>query len=202
MVNFIDRRLNPKGKSLANRQRFIRRARAEIREAVQKTLKDRSVADLAKKQKISIPSRGTKEPRFHHDPMAGGEHERVLPGNRDFVEGDQIKKPRQGESGARGKDASSNGEGEDDFSFSLSQDEVLDLFFEDLELPNLVRTSLKDLRMTTWRRAGLTTSGSPNQINLVRTMRNAFGRRLAMKRPKSEEIEALQSELAAGRARG
>lgn len=199
MVNFIDRRLNPKGKSLANRQRFIRRARAEIREAVQKTLKDRSVADLAKKQRISIPSRGTKEPRFRHDPMAGGEHERVLPGNRDFVEGDQIKKPRQGESGGRGKDASSSGDGEDDFSFSLSQDEVLDLFFEDLELPNLVRTSLKDLRVTTWRRAGLTTSGSPNQINLVRTMRNAFGRRLAMKRPKSEEIEALQSKLATSR---
>ncbi|MFN9975860.1 MAG: YeaH/YhbH family protein [Phycisphaerae bacterium] len=196
MVNFIDRRLNPKGKSLANRQRFIRRARAEIREAVQKTLKDRSVADLAKNQKISIPTRGTKEPRFRHDPSAGGEHERVLPGNKDFVEGDQIKKPRQGEAGGRGKDASTSGEGEDDFSFSLSQDEVLDLFFEDLELPDLVKTSLKDIRTTSWRRAGLTTSGSPNQVNLVRTMRNAFGRRLAMKRPKPEEIEALKAEVA------
>ena len=196
MVNFIDRRLNPKGKSLANRQRFIRRARAEIREAVQKTLKDRSVADLAKNQKISIPTRGTKEPRFRHDPSAGGEHERVLPGNKDFVEGDQIKKPRQGEAGGRGKDASTSGEGEDDFSFSLSQDEILDLFFEDLELPDLVKTSLKDIRTTSWRRAGLTTSGSPNQVNLVRTMRNAFGRRLAMKRPKPEEIEALKAEVA------
>jgi uncharacterized sporulation protein YeaH/YhbH (DUF444 family) len=196
MVNFIDRRLNPKGKSLANRQRFIRRARAEIREAVQKTLKDRSVADLAKNQKISIPTRGTKEPRFRHDPSAGGEHERVLPGNKDFVEGDQIKKPRQGEAGGRGKDASTSGEGEDDFSFSLSQDEILDLFFEDLELPDLVKTSLKDIRTTSWRRAGLTTAGSPNQVNLVRTMRNAFGRRLAMKRPKPEEIEALKAELA------
>ncbi|MBU6156491.1 MAG: DUF444 family protein [Alphaproteobacteria bacterium] len=196
MVNFIDRRLNPKGKSLANRQRFIRRARAEIREAVQKTLKDRSVADFAKNQKISIPTRGTKEPRLRHDPSAGGEHERVLPGNKDFIEGDQIKKPRQGEAGGRGKDASSSGEGEDDFSFSLSQDEILDLFFEDLELPDLVKTSLKDISTTRWRRAGLTTSGSPNQVNLVRTMRNAFGRRLAMRRPKPEEIEALKAELA------
>jgi len=196
MVNFIDRRLNPKGKSLANRQRFIRRARAEIREAVQKTLKDRSVADFAKNQKISIPTRGTKEPRFRHDPSAGGEHERVLPGNKDFVEGDQIKKPRQGEAGGRGKDASSSGDGEDDFSFSLSQDEILDLFFEDLELPDLVKTSLKDISTTSRRRAGLTTSGSPNQVNLVRTMRNAFGRRLAMRRPKAEEIDALKAELA------
>ncbi|MEQ1754049.1 MAG: YeaH/YhbH family protein [Micropepsaceae bacterium] len=195
MANFIDRRLNPKGKSLANRQRFIRRARAEIKEAVQKTLKDRTVSDFAKNQKISIPSKSTKEPHFRHDPAAGGEHERVLPGNKDFVEGDQIKKPRSGEAGGRGKDASTSGEGEDDFSFTLSQDEVLDLFFEDLELPNLVKTSLKEIKTFNWRRAGLTTSGSPNQINLVRTMRNSFGRRLAMRRPKVEEIEALKNEL-------
>lgn len=196
MANFIDRRLNPKGKSLANRQRFIRRARAEIKEAVQKTLKDRTVSDFAKNQKISIPTKSTKEPRFRHDPSAGGEHERVLPGNKDFIEGDQIKKPRQGESGGRGKDASASGDGEDDFSFTLSQDEILDLFFEDLELPNLVKTSLKEIKTLNWRRAGLTTSGSPNQINLVRTMRNSFGRRLAMRRPKAEEIDALRDELA------
>jgi uncharacterized sporulation protein YeaH/YhbH (DUF444 family) len=196
MANFIDRRLNPKGKSLANRQRFIRRARAEIKEAVQKTLKDRTVSDFAKNQKISIPTKSTKEPRFRHDPSAGGEHERVLPGNKDFIEGDQIKKPRQGESGGRGKDASATGDGEDDFSFTLSQDEILDLFFEDLELPNLVKTSLKEIKTFNWRRAGLTTSGSPNQINLVRTMRNSFGRRLAMHRPKTEEIDALKDELA------
>ena len=79
MANFIDRRLNPKGKSLANRQRFIRRARGEIKEAVQKSLKDRTVSDFAKDQKISIPTKSTKEPRFRHDPAAGGEHERVLP---------------------------------------------------------------------------------------------------------------------------
>jgi uncharacterized protein len=195
MANFIDRRLNPKGKSLANRQRFIRRARGEIKEAVQKSLKDRTVSDFAKDQKISIPTKSTKEPRFRNDPTAGGEHERVLPGNKDFVEGDQIKKPRQGEGQGRGKDASQGGEFEDDFSFTLSQDEILDIFFEDLELPNLVKTALKEVKVFSWRRAGMTTSGSPNQINLVRTMRNSFGRRLAMKRPKEDEIELLRERL-------
>ena len=195
MANFIDRRLNPKGKSLANRQRFIRRARGEIKDAVQKSLKDRTVSDFAKNQKISIPTKSTKEPRFRHDPAAGGEHERVLPGNKEFSEGDQIKKPRQGEGQGRGKDASTGGEHDDDFSFTLSQDEILDIFFEDLELPNLIKTSLKEIKTYTWRRAGLTTSGSPNQINLVRTMRNSFGRRLAMRRPKEDEIEELRQRL-------
>ncbi len=195
MTHFIDRRLNPKGKSLGNRQRFLKRARVQIREAVQKSLKDSGVADLAKDRKIKISTRGTKEPHFRLDPKTAGERDFVLPGNRDFTPGDEIKKPKSGGGGARGKEAADSGEGEDDFEFTMTQEEVLDIFFEDLELPNLVRTTLKETPVKTWRRAGITTAGSPNQINLIRTMRNAYGRRLALKRPKLEDVKALQEEL-------
>ncbi len=195
MPYFIDRRLNPKGKSLANRQRFLRRARAQIREAVQKSLKDSSVADISKERKVKISTKGTREPRFRLDPKAAGERDFVLPGNREFLPGDEIKKPKAGDGGGRGMEAADSGEGEDDFEFIMSQEEVLDIFFEDLELPNLVRTMLKETPNTTWKRAGITTAGSPTQINLVRTMRNAQGRRLALKRPKLGDIKALEEQL-------
>jgi uncharacterized sporulation protein YeaH/YhbH (DUF444 family) len=195
MTYFIDRRLNPKGKSLANRQRFLRRARAQIREAVQKSLKDSGVADVAKDRKIRISTAGTKEPRFRADPKAGGERDFVLPGNKEYTPGDEIKKPPGGQGGS-GKDAAQSGEGEDDFEFTMREDEILDLFFEDLELPNLVRTTLTDTATKNWKRAGFTTAGSPTQINLVRTMRNSFGRRLALKRPRLADIKALEEELA------
>ncbi|MGH6872809.1 MAG: YeaH/YhbH family protein [Rhizomicrobium sp.] len=197
MTHFIDRRLNPKGKSLGNRQRFLRRARTQIREAVQKSLKDSAVADIAKDRKIKISTKGTREPRFRLDPKAGGEHDFVLPGNREFMPGDEIRKPQSGDGSGRGKQAADFAEGEDDFEFTMTQDEVLDIFFEDLELPNLVRTTLKDTPNRTWRRAGITTAGSPTQINLVRTMRNAQGRRLALHRPKLKDVEAMQAELEA-----
>ncbi len=196
MTHLVDRRLNPKGKSLGNRQRFLRRARSEIREAVQKSLKDSAVADIGKERKIKISTKGTKEPRFRLDPRAAGERDFVLPGNREFAPGDEIKKPRSGEDGARGKQASDAYEGEDDFEFTMTQDEILDIFFEDLALPNLVRTTLKETPNKTWKRAGITTTGAPNQINLVRTMRAAQGRRLALRRPKLADIEALEAELA------
>ena len=196
MTHFIDRRLNPKGKSLGNRQRFLRRARAQIRDAVQKSLKDAAVADIGKERKIKISTTGTKEPRFRLDPKAEGEHDFVLPGNQDYMPGDEIKKPPAG-GGAGGKQASDSGDGEDDFEFTMTQDEILDIFFEDLELPNLVRTTLKESVSKTWKRAGLTTAGSPTQINLVRTMRNSFGRRLALKRPRPEDIARLENEIAA-----
>ena len=195
MTHFIDRRLNPKGKSLANRQRFLRRARTQIREAVQKSLKDAAVADIGKERKIKISTKGTQEPRFRLDPKSGGEHDFVLPGNKEYTPGDEIKKPRSGE-GQGGKQAADSGEGEDDFEFKMTQDEILDIFFEDLELPNLVRTTLKETPSKAWRRAGISTSGSPTQINLVRTMRNSFGRRLALKRPRMSEIEAMEAQLA------
>jgi len=195
MTYFIDRRLNPKGKSLANRQRFLRRARAQIREAVQKSLKDSGVADVAKDRKVRISTQGTREPRFRLDPKKGGNREFVLPGNKDFVPGDQIKKPPQGE-GGRGKEASTSGEGEDDFEFTMRQDEILDIFFEDLELPNLVRTTLAEVESHNWKRAGFTTTGPPNLINLVRTMRNSFGRRLALRRPSLADVKALEEEIA------
>ena len=196
MTYFIDRRLNPKGKSLANRQRFLRRARAQIRDAVQKSLKDSGVADVAKDRKIRISTQGTKEPRFRLDPKKGGKRDFVLSGNRDFVAGDQIKKPQQGQGGTSGKDAASSGEAEDDFEFTMREDEILDIFFEDLELPNLVRTALSEVPSPSWKRAGITTSGAPSQINLIRTMRNSFGRRLAMRRPTLADIKAVEEEIA------
>jgi uncharacterized protein len=195
MTHFIDRRLNPKGKSLGNRQRFLRRARAQIRDAVQKSLKDAAVADIGKERKVKISSKGTQEPRFRLDPKSGGEHDFVLPGNKEYSPGDEIKKPRSGD-GQGGKQASDSGDGEDDFEFTMTQDEILDIFFEDLELPNLVRTTLKETPSKTWKRAGITTAGSPTQINLIRTMRNSFGRRLALKRPRTQDITALEEEIA------
>jgi len=195
MTYFIDRRLNPKGKSLGNRQRFLRRARAQIRDAVQKSLKDSAVADIGKERKIKISTKGTSEPRFRLDPKAAGEHDFVLPGNKEFMPGDEIKKPHSGEGQSRGKDAADYAEGEDDFEFAMSQDEVLDIFFEDLELPNLVRTTLKETPNKTWKRAGITTAGSPSQINLIRTMRNAQGRRLALHRPKLVDVKAMEELL-------
>ncbi|MGE0408671.1 MAG: YeaH/YhbH family protein [Amphiplicatus sp.] len=192
--HFIDRRKNPKGKSLGNRQRFLKRARAQIKEAVQKSLRERSVADLEKGEKISIPSKSTAEPRFRLNPEAG-ERDVVHPGNKEFTPGDRIKKPPKGAGKGKGKDASDSGDSEDSFQFTLTQEEFLDIFFEDLELPNLVKRSLKELKATELRRAGFTVAGAPTNINLIRTMRNAHGRRLALRRPSTREMNELKARL-------
>jgi len=194
LSHFIDRRKNPKGKSLGNRQRFLKRAKAQIKEAVNKSLRDRSLKEIDKGEKISIPSKSTAEPRFRLDPEKG-KREVVHPGNKEFGAGDKIKKPPKSAGKGKGKKASTDGDSEDSFQFTLTQDEFLDIFFEDLELPNLVKRSLKEIKAYAFKRAGITVAGSPTNMNLVRTMRNAHGRRLALRRPSTKEMNALKERL-------
>ncbi len=93
MPQFIDRRLNPRDKSLGNRLRFLRRTRAEVKHAVDKAVAERTIGDAAKGGSVSIPTDGIGEPQFHLS-SDSGERERVLPGNKDFVAGDRIDKPK------------------------------------------------------------------------------------------------------------
>jgi len=191
---FIDRRLNPKDKSLGNRQRFLKRVRGQIKKAVDEAVRGRGVADVDQGDTVVIPSKGVVEPTFRHA-TSGGTRERVLPGNHDFVTGDRIKKPQKGEGDGAGKEGSDSGDVEDDFRFVLSRNEFLDLFFEDLELPDLVKRSLKELVTHKYTRAGYSKSGSPSNVNLYRTMKQSIGRRLALQRPKRDEIAILMAEI-------
>lgn len=193
-MNIVDRRLNPKSKSLGNRQRFVRRAKADIRDAVRDALKKRKVTEVEGSEKITIRSKSVREPSFNHG-RDGGVRDYVLPGNQDYKAGDLIPKP-QGGGGGRGGKASPDGSGEDDFVFTLSKDEFLDVFFEDLKLPNLVKNRLKDLKNPMPQRAGFTSDGPPAKLARIRTLRRSLARRIALKRPKTEEVTRLEEEIA------
>ncbi len=195
MPQLIDRRLNPRDKSLGNRQRFLRRTRAQIKQAVDKAVRERSIADAAKGGSVSIPTDGISEPQFHLS-NSGGDRERVLPGNKKFVAGDEIKRPDGGAGGGGGKEASDSGEGEDAFSFALSEAEFLDILFDDLELPDLVKATLKDETASEFRRAGFSSDGSTPNLNVLRTMRTSMSRRLALRRPSRADLERKEAELA------
>ena len=194
-MNIVDRRLNPKSKSLGNRQRFVRRAKADIRDAVKDALKKRKVTEVEGSEKITIRSKSVREPSFNHG-RDGGVRDYVLPGNQDYKAGDLIPKPQGGGGGGRGGKASADGSGEDDFVFTLSKDEFLDVFFEDLKLPNLVKNRLKDLKNPLPQRAGFTSDGPPAKLARIRTLRRSLARRIALKRPKTEDMARLEEEIA------
>ena len=185
----VDRRLNPGSKSLENRQRFLRRAKALVQGAVKKSSEGRDIKDVLEGGEVSIPLDGMHEPRFRRE---GGTRDRVLPGNKKFVEGDVL--PRSGEGRGRGSQPG-EGDSEDDFRFVLSRDEFVDLFLDDLELPDLAKRKLADAEGEGLQRAGYSTSGSPANISVSRTVQLAMARRVALRRPRPETIAQLEAEL-------
>ena len=189
----IDRRLNPGGKSLINRQRFLRRAKAAVQQAVRDSLKDRSIKELDKEGQVSIPRGGVHEPTLRRASQ-GGDRERVFPGNSDYLEGDRIARQK---GGAGSGSAAGSGDGEDDFSFVLTREEFLELFLEDLELPDLAKRKLTGEDSAGLRRAGYTTVGSPSNLSVPRTMQKAMSRRLALGRPSRAELQRSEEEIAA-----
>ena len=191
VIHIVDRRLNPGSKSLENRQRFLRRAKTLVQGAVKKSSQDRDIKDVMEGGEVSIPLDGMNEPRFRRE---GGTRDMVLPGNKKFLEGDIL--PRSGEkSGGRPRDPG-EGDGEDAFRFVLSRDEFVDLFLDDLELPDLAKRKLADAESEGIQRAGYATSGSPANISVSRTVSRALARRVALRRPRLETILELEAEIA------
>ena len=197
MQQIIDRRLAGKNKSIGNRERFLRRHKEQIKEAVKRAIDGRGIRDMERGEDIHIPKKDLTEPVFGHG--QGGVREVVHPGNQEYVQGDRIEKPKGGQGGGgSGKgQASDQGEGEDDFVFALSKEEFMQVFFEDLALPHLVRTQLAEVPEWKTHRAGYSNDGTPNNLHVVRSMRGALGRRIALGMGPRRELRELEDKLEA-----
>lgn len=196
MAHFIDRRLNSKGKSTVNRQRFLRRYKKQIKGSVADAIGQRSVTDVDSGESITIPKRDVSEPVFHTGP--GGIRDMVHPGNDQFTAGDRIPRPAGGEGGdGSGEgDAADQGEGQDEFSFQISKDEYLDLLFDDLALPNFRKTQYNKVIEYETYRAGYQTDGNPSNLDIVRSLKGSVARRIALTASKKKALKAAQAKLA------
>lgn len=192
-LQIIDRRLAGKNKSVGNRERFVRRFKEQIAEAVRRAVAKRDIRHIDQAENITIPRKDIHEPVFHHGP--GGIHDTVHPGNSEHVRGDRIARPQGGAGGGGGSQASDGGEGEDDFTFTLTKEEFMELFFEDMALPRLLRTHIASTLQYKMRRAGYSHEGTPHNLAVLRTMRSAQGRRIALTKAPSRELKSLQEAL-------
>ncbi|PHX39439.1 hypothetical protein AO354_29520 [Pseudomonas syringae pv. syringae] len=193
MSYVIDRRLNGKNKSTVNRQRFLRRYRDHIKKAVEEAVSRRSITDMEHGEQISIPGRDIDEPVLHHG--RGGKQTVVHPGNKEFTTGEHIARPQGGGGGKGPGKAGNSGEGMDEFSFQITQEEFLEFMFEDLELPNLVKRNLTGTDTFKTVRAGISNEGNPSRINIIRTLRSAHARRIALSGSSRAKLREATAEL-------
>ena len=192
MLQIIDRRFDSKNKSATNRGRFLKRFRGQIRKAVADAISQRSIKEIDKDERIGIPAKDISEPQFSLG--KGGRRVRVLPGNDRFGRGDQLDRPPDSAAG-QGSAGSPDGEGVDDFAFTLTKEEFLDIFFDDLALPSLVKTQLARIEEYRRVRAGHTQTGVATSLSIVRSLRGAAGRRIAVGTPFAARLRELEARL-------
>ncbi|HEX7437134.1 MAG TPA: YeaH/YhbH family protein [Caldimonas sp.] len=196
LQQIIDRRLAGKNKSIGNRERFLRRHKQQLRDAVRRAIDGRGIRDIEQGEDIHLPRRDISEPAFGHG--QGGSREMVHPGNQEYLRGDRIERPKGGSGSGRGQgQAGDSGEGEDDFVFHLTKEEFMQIFFDDLALPRLTRTQLAETPEMKSHRAGYSNAGTPSNLSVLRSMRGAIGRRLAIGAGSRIELAELEREFAA-----
>jgi uncharacterized sporulation protein YeaH/YhbH (DUF444 family) len=199
MPQLIDRRPNGRDKSAVNRARFLRRYKTQIQDAVKKMIGERGLADMERGGEVRVPRKDISEPSFGFG--RGGDREFVLPGNREYSAGDRIPRPGGG-SGSGSGDGSGGGDGEDAFVFSLSREEFMQLFFDDLELPHLARTEIGRAERHTSIRNGYAKSGTPANLAVVRTLSQSLARRIALGGGLAREAEAIEDRFTVALAVG
>ncbi|MEM1243398.1 MAG: YeaH/YhbH family protein [Pseudomonadota bacterium] len=195
MTQVIDRRLNGKHKSAVNRQRFIQRFKKQIRKSIEEAINKRSITDVESGEEVVIPTQDTHEPIFRHDRK--GIYESIHPGNKEFLPGDKLPRPKQGQGQGGGSQASNQGEGVDNFIFQINREELLDLFFDDLALPDLVKKQLAKIPSFETIRAGYTSTGIPANLNIIRSLKRSISRRTALGASLQRKIQNTKKQIKA-----
>ncbi len=155
---------------------------------------ERKIEDMNQGGDIHLPTRNIAEPSFGFG--RGGDREFVLPGNREYLRGDRIARPDRAND-SEGRAGKGSGESTDDFVFSLSREEFLTIFFDDLELPRMTRSQLGAAEHLKSTRAGYATEGSPANLSVTRILTHSLSRRIALKGVLKQKTAALETSLAA-----
>jgi uncharacterized sporulation protein YeaH/YhbH (DUF444 family) len=187
----IDRRPQ-QGKSSANRQRVLRRLNKVLKHQVDQLVSKRRLTDVDTAAEVTVGKLDVSEPNFRID-QGTGASDRILPGNDRYRVGDRLRKPEGGGQGDGGDAGEGGGEpGEDNFRFILSREEFLNLLFDDLELPELLKKELTEVTDRKFRRGGIVRHGNPGNMSVLRTFRASIGRRVAAAGSIQEDLDRVE----------
>ena len=175
----IDKRSNKSTKAASNRNKFIERYKKTLKKQVDKLADGRSIKNVANSGEVTIDGDTIKEPWFHYD-SESGRRKTVLPGNEEFTKGDKIRKPQKGGAGRSGG-GGNNEDSEDDFTFTLTKEEFLDIYFHGMALPRFIKEGLLGSDKMKLRRAGYVREGIPSRLNLKKSFENAIARKIIAK---------------------
>jgi uncharacterized protein len=167
---------NHSDRSAGDRLRHRHKVRQAIRDNIADIVAEESIIGRDKDRIIKVPIRGIREYRFVHGENAPG----VAQGQGDEKEGQEI-----GKAGEPPPDSGKPGDqpGVDYYETDVTLEELIDIMFEDLELPDLERKKLREIESERLsRRKGYRQVGIRVRLDKRRTVKAKVRRQLAARR--------------------
>ncbi|NJM91822.1 MAG: DUF444 family protein [Rhodospirillaceae bacterium] len=161
-------------RSAGDRKRHREKLRRSIRDNIADIIAEQSIIGRDRDRIIKVPIRGVKEYRFVYGDNAGG----VGTGDGKTEPGQVVG--QSGQKGQKGQGPAGSDPGVDYYETEISLDELVDIMFEDLELPDLERKILKEaLSERIAKRKGYRKQGVRVHLDRKRTVRAKIRRQIA-----------------------
>src|SRR5205823_12549550 len=171
-----------------DRQRHRQKVRESIRDNIADLIAEESIIGKDKDKIIKVPVRGVKEYRFIYGENVPG----VGQGDGNSQPGQVIGRS-QGEGRGQGQDKAGDQPGVDYYETDVTLEELIEIMFEDLELPDMERKILREVmseRLS--KRKGYRRAGIRIRLDKKRTAIARIRRKMAVQRRVGEEWDDEQ----------
>ncbi len=183
-------------RSAGDRLRHRQKVRESIRENIADIIAEESIIGKDRDRVIKVPLRGIKEYRFVFGDNAAGAGQ----GEGETQEGQVVGKA--GQQPGKGDDMAGDRPGVDYYETEVTLEELIEIMFEDLELPNLERRALREvISERSSRRKGYRHVGIRVRLDKRRTAKQRVMRMLASGRGPRQMAEAAALEGNVGEER-
>ena len=175
-------------RSAGDRQRHRQKVREAVRENIADLIAEESIIGKNKDRVIKVPIRGVKEYRFIYGENSSG----VGQGDGNSEKGQVIGKT-DGTGQGQGEDKAGDQPGVDYYETDVTLEELVEIMFEDLELPDMERKILREVmsdRIS--KRKGFRKAGIRIRLDKKRTVKSRIKRRLAAAKRDGSEVDEEQ----------
>jgi len=173
-------------RSAGDRLRHRQKVRESIRENIADIIAEESIIGKDRDRVIKVPLRGIKEYRF----VFGDNEPAVSQGSGQSQPGQVVGQVRR-EGQKASEDRAGDRPGQDYYETDVTLEELIDIMFEDLELPDMERRALRQIvapRLS--KRKGYRSVGIRVRLDKRRTVREKRRRELASRRYREQGAEA------------
>ena len=170
-------------RSATDRLRHRQKVREAIRGNIADIIAEESIIGQSRDKIIKVPIRGIREYRF----VFGDSEPGVGTGNGDTEPGQIVGEAGSGEGGPG---SPGNRPGVDYYETDITLEELVDIMFEDLELPNMERKKLREIAADSARkRKGFRRVGVRAHLDKKRTAMSRLRRKFATRNPAESPTE-------------